>query len=131
MDNQLWVIHVCLFLLVLIKLKQRQTIRKRIAWLLLIVFMVSTAPKTYLHEAIATHKDVSYCTHIHETSACLHLQGFNCHFDNLVVTAPYIFQSYSFSLVVPIRYLHISTHYLSSYHSIISFSKDNRGPPAA
>ena len=110
--------------------KQKKTIQKRIAFLLLLVFMVSAAPKTYFHDVIANHKDVSYCTHLNETSACVHLKGFNCHFDNLVVTAPYVVQSNPFSLIVPVRYIHLNTRYSFSYHSCFLSSADSRGPPA-
>ncbi|MEO6068937.1 MAG: hypothetical protein ABIN57_02125 [Chitinophagaceae bacterium] len=70
-------------------MKKIETIQKRIAFLLLIIFTISIAPRVYFHDALAHHKDASPCHHV-ANSYCLHQQGFNCHFDDLVVSSPFL-----------------------------------------
>jgi hypothetical protein len=55
------------------------------------VFSISIAPKVFFHDALANHRDKLTCQHP-GNNYCLHQQGFNCHFDDLVVTAPYLHQ---------------------------------------
>jgi len=111
-------------------LKRKETIKRGIAFLLLLVFMVSMTPKSYLHDSIATHKDFTYCRHQHKVSACLHQQGFNCHFDNLVVTAPYIAYSPLFSFHLAVPYISFIADNATAYYCHFFFHTDSRGPPA-
>jgi hypothetical protein len=73
-------------------LKQNLFIQRTIAFFLLIVFTISMAPKTYFHGLLAGHKDISYCSEVHKASSCLHQQGIQCHFDDLVVSSAYTLQ---------------------------------------
>lgn len=116
--------------LVLFKLKHKQTIQKIIAFFLLLVFFIITAPRIYFHDLVANHKDFSDCHQQHH-SAVLHQQGVNCHFDDLVVTSPFV------SLIEQ-PLLPLAIHFkkkLSAFSTLLiaSFSqhKENRGPPCA
>jgi hypothetical protein len=112
-------------------LKQQTLIQKIIAFVLLIVFAVSITPKTYFHDAIAHHKDVVSCHHPEPGSSCVHNQPFNCHFDDLVVRAPFVIESDQFAIIFPIEYVNKQDAYLSSCSQSSASEKANRGPPVA
>jgi hypothetical protein len=111
-------------------LKQRSTIQKIIAGFLLMLFTISIAPKIYFHNLVADHKDVAGCGQLHKT-AVLHLQGFNCHFDDLVVTAPYLSQTEEPVLLVHLVFEKKQPVFSSVFLSSFSQHKENRGPPSA
>jgi hypothetical protein len=112
------------------RLKQGQTIQKLIAGFLLLLFSISTAPKAYFHDILANHNDSSGCHQPHKKSA-FHVQGYNCHFDELVVTAPFVMQADE-----PVHFIKFYTEQKPARYSISFFPvflqhKENRGPPAA
>jgi hypothetical protein len=72
-------------------LKKGDTIQKCVAFFLLLLFSISIAPKAYFHTALANHKDAITCHHA-GFDHCLHQQGFHCHFDDLVVSSPFLHQ---------------------------------------
>jgi hypothetical protein len=112
-------------------LKQQTFIQKFLAFVLLSVFAISVAPKAYFHNLVANHKDdvVTTCTHPPTSAPCAHKEGFNCHFDDLVVTAPFLFQKTQYSFCILFAYANKQTAYYSSY-SPYSFSHTTgRGPP--
>lgn len=96
----------------------------------MLVLAVSIAPKTFFHDLVAHHKDLPVCNQAHKT-AVFHHQGFNCHFDDLVVTTPFIFENEQ-----PVVFVHFyferEQASLNSFR-LTSFSqhKENRGPPTA
>jgi hypothetical protein len=109
-------------------LKQKQIIQKTIAIFLALVFFISAAPKTYFHDLVADHKDFSDCRQPHH-STVLHEEGINCHFDDLVVSAPFLLLTeqpealinFYFSKTKPVFYS-CSLSYCLQY-------KESRGPP--
>jgi len=106
------------------------SIRKFLAFALLVVFTISIAPKSYFHDVIANHKDVVSCDHPEQSSSCLHSKAFHCHFDDLVVTTSFLFEKnlYLFILIPTNR--DKEPIYVSPY-SQYSFSQSvDRGPPA-
>jgi hypothetical protein len=111
-------------------LKHKQTIQKTITFFLLLVFFVSTAPKTYFHNLVANHKDYSDCTQRHH-SAVLHQQGMNCHFDDLVVTSPFVslieHPLVSFTIFFEKKLSASSSFLIASFLQ----HKESRGPPFA
>jgi hypothetical protein len=111
-------------------LKQQIFIQKFLAFVLLSVFAISVAPKAYFHDLVANHKDdVVTCTHPPTSAPCAHKEGFNCHFDDLVVTAPFLFQKTQVSFCTLLVNADRQTAYHSSY-SPYSFSHTTgRGPP--
>lgn len=112
-----------------LKLNKNQTIQKPIAALLLLIFSISAAPKAYFHDLIADHKDYSNCNDFHKNSV-LHKEGYNCHFDDLVASSPFIVQAEKTAVPVIVYF---NKHSISLYcHTPQAFvSKlDNRGPPA-
>lgn len=111
------------------KLKRKLIIQKFLAFLLLLVFSISIAPKNYFHTIIADHKDVSYCNDAHKSTNCVHQQGVNCHFDELVVTVPYLFQPQQIAFLPHRFYIEISSAYISSFLQYNAIAKENKGPP--
>jgi hypothetical protein len=108
---------------------KNQTIKKHIAVLLLLVFAVGIAPKAYFHDLLANHKDGSSCKLTHR-SATIHRQSFNCHFDDLVVSAPFVFQADQ--AITPLHDFYVKQFgkiYASTFQSFIQH-EGNRGPPS-
>ncbi len=95
---------------------------------MLLVFSISVTPRVFFHDLAAHHKDVLTCNLSHPSPA-LHVQGFNCHFDDLVVAVPFI--------IVPDQVLNSPVSYkivsipIPCTHALPSFTSqtDNRGPP--
>ncbi len=98
--------------------------------MLLLIFGISSTPKIYFHDLVADHKDASGCEQIHTTTA-LHNQGYNCHFDDLVVSSPFIVQT-AFSISLSQQYFKEKLiNFISSYCSSVVQYKESRGPPFA
>jgi hypothetical protein len=110
-------------------LRYQPTIQKFTAIFLLLVFFISSAPKAYFHDLVADHKDFSDCQQPHHTTV-LHQQGMNCHFDDLVVTSPFV------SLIeqpIPSLNSYFEKRQSAFYSFLLpSFlqHKENRGPPS-
>ena len=113
----------------MIELKDKPVKKNILALALLFVLAVSVVPKTYFHDLIADHKDVLACDHSCRTSSHLHHQGFNCHFDDLVVTAPYVFQPFEILFSIDNLYQELNSAYTSSLLHYGVFYKETRGPP--
>jgi len=110
-------------------LKQRSSIQKFIAFLLLLVFAVSTAPKAYFHDLLANHKDVAFCHHPPTTSDCVHKQGYNCHFDDLVVSAPFLSLTEQPVVLINFYFEKKQPAFYYSFPQSFLQHKENRGPP--
>jgi len=109
-------------------LNKRTIIRKGIAFFLLLLFLTGSLPKAYFHDLVADHVDKVSCDQKH-TSAVLHKQSINCHFDDLVVTSPFVTPVVSeFEAAV----LHFEkeqfTRFNSYQYSFVQHT-DSRGPP--
>jgi len=110
-------------------LRYNKTIRSLVAGFLLFIFAFSNTPKSFLHEAFATHKDsVSSCTS--KTGYCIHQESYNCHFDNLVVTTAYVIavSQPAIDIVVSLK-----AHYCSlspSPYTVPVCGRENKGPPS-
>ena len=94
------------------------------------LFAISIAPKIYFHNLVADHKDVAGCSQLHKT-AVLHVQGYNCHFDNLVVTAPYLLQTEEPLLLINLLFEKRQPVFSSVFLPSFLQHKENRGPPSA
>jgi hypothetical protein len=109
-------------------LKRKTAIQKTLAIVIIMVFAVSIAPKAWFHDLVADHQDLPDCRQTHH-SKVLHHQGFNCHFDDVVVTAPFVATGEQ-----PIVFIVIPPHkeetltYTSPLQSL-SQAKEGRGPP--
>lgn len=111
-------------------MKQTTTIQKANGIFLMLVLAISIAPKTFFHDLVAHHKDLPVCNQLHKT-AVFHHQGFNCHFDDLVVTTPFIFVNEQ-----PVVFAHFyfekkQASFCSFHLSSFLQQKENRGPPKA
>jgi len=96
----------------------------------MLVFAISIAPKAYFHDLVANHKDFAACHQVHK-STVLHQQGYNCHFDDLVVSAPFLSAT---ELPVIFSVFYFEQKQSSFYSSFLpSFlqHKEGRGPPSA
>ena len=107
----------------------KQYIQKLPAGFLLLVFLISTAPRTYFHDLFANHKDQAACSLSHK-AAVVHKLAINCHFDDLVVTAPFLqIQSNTLCLVSVYRqhrHAGLPAYNLPVYSSFV----ESRGPPS-
>ncbi|HJW16719.1 MAG TPA: hypothetical protein VJ499_06355 [Flavisolibacter sp.] len=110
-------------------MNKRTTIRKPVAILLLFVFMVSAMPKAFFHDLVAQHKDTISCTHGPVKTNCMHIQGTNCHFDELVVTIPFLYEKYETAVnpyqVCKRSYQSYDSHFVESPF----LSQAGRSPP--
>jgi hypothetical protein len=111
-------------------LKQKAIIQKSISVLLLLTFVISVAPKVYFHDLLADHKDFSDCRQLHH-STVLHHQGINCHFDDLVVTAPFLLQAAVIFTPFDVYFEQNHSSFYSSSLTCFSDYKESRGPPSA
>ena len=111
-------------------LVNRKNISKKVCgFLLLVVFCISILPKAYFHEVLADHKDIPTCTLPHKSSA-IHAKGFACHFDDLVVNAPFV--DAVVAIEMPVTPCGRLQSFAGAFH-LISESpswKTNRGPPS-
>jgi len=100
-----------------------------IAVVLLLTFMVGTAPKAYFHDLIANHRDEVSCTEKHSTPA-FHNPGFDCKCSDLVVSTPFIVSITPF-YITPATDFHPEqvSFYQSHTQSGVQY-KESRGPPA-
>src|SRR6478672_2477555 len=103
-------------------------VKKVINICLLLIFFISMMPRAYFHDVLAHHKDGQRCTLSHKSTA-VHTRGFDCHFDDLVVSAPFTPTSEQ-----PVQFIFF-TH--ESYAvspvafplSLTCSGTENRGPP--
>jgi hypothetical protein len=110
-------------------LAQKATIQKCAAVLLLLVFLISIAPKAFFHDVVANHKDLPDCRQFHH-STVLHQQAFDCHFDHLVATDAFELLTEP-AVVLTVYYFDNQAN--SFYHSHLQAffqHKESRGPPS-
>lgn len=107
----------------------KRYIQKLLAGFLLLVFLISTAPRSYFHDLIANHKDQASCSLSHK-AAVVHKMATNCHFDDLVVTAPFVLiQSNTLCQVSVYRY-HWHADLPGNSLPVYSAFVESRGPPS-
>jgi len=111
-------------------LRQNSTIQKLITVVLLTVFTLGSAPKAFFHDLVADHKDGTSCNLSHSVAA-IHNQGFNCHFDDLVVSGPFVLQSEPSTELFTIFFEKKLSAFSFSYFDAFLQHKENRGPPVA
>lgn len=111
-------------------LKKKLFIQKLTAFLLLLIFTISITPKNYFHEVIADHKDISYCDGLDNSTGSIHQQGYACHFDNLVVTLPFVLENGPDFSFLPVDYTDQINFSYSSPFQYCHLEKITRGPPA-
>jgi hypothetical protein len=98
---------------------------------LLAVCFLSFLPKSLFHDVVATHVDAESCSHPLKKKDCIHAQGFNCGFTDLVVNSPYDHPVHEFLIAAP----HFFTGFISTYSSAFLhnafLATESRGPPVA
>jgi hypothetical protein len=109
-------------------LAQKEIIRKSISVLLLLLFLISIAPKAFFHDLVANHKDLPDCRQVHQ-STVLHQQTFNCHFDDLVATSPFVFSNEPIVIISAHYFIDKQASFYSSHLQAFFQHKESRGPP--
>jgi len=74
-----------------IKLSKRTFIRPFFAAALLVLFALSAAPRSWLHDLFAKHKD-SYGFLVNDAKTTVTAQHINCQCDSIVVHEPYLLE---------------------------------------
>ena len=110
-------------------LSQKPIIKQLLTGVLLLVFTLSIAPKKFLHDAIANHKDRSIIVAPGENAQLSHA-GFICKCDNLVAESPFTNDIQYFDFAV-LRVFEIQQS-IATYHccSAPVIYLELRGPPA-
>ena len=94
------------------------------------VLIFASAPKAYFHDLLADHKDVVTCCHPETASPCVHQEAFNCHYDHVVVTAPFLFQKNGFTLTKPVLHATESVAFIAKGAASATAHIKGRAPPA-
>ena len=110
---------------------KRQPLHIRLtALLLLAVFTLGSAPKSWFHDLLATHRDMVPCTTVHH-KAVMHQQGFSCHCQDLVVTSHFILWPDVIPVMVPVPRLQQKSSLLQQVFAGAPFHSNYRGPPSS
>ena len=112
-------------------LKPGSIIQRWVALLLLLIFTVSATPEPFFHAALAGHEDKAACTEHSETDPHFHQQTFSCHFDQVVVTVPYLLERTGYELSVASHPQRPAPQYRCFYSGQYLAQYESRGPPAA
>ncbi len=112
-------------------MRSQPVIQKCIALVLLLLFMLSSAPRAFIHDLIADHKDLPSCKESHHSSTVLHKQSQDCHCDHLVVTSPYEPASSQINITAQVQFREIIFSPFSILFQQTVQYKESRGPPAA
>jgi hypothetical protein len=86
-------------------------------------------PKALIHDIFAHHKDSISCTHGPVSTNCMHTQGTNCHFDDLVVTSPFFYEKCDIRLALYKEYTPSYSSYYTNFTQNLFSSEAGRSPP--
>jgi len=96
---------------------------------MLLLFLIGIAPKAYFHDLVADHQDTASCE-THHSTATLHTQTFSCHFDDLVVHAPFLLPLNSATEIPASQQVQFVVPAIEEHTNAVSMLKESRGPPA-
>lgn len=103
-------------------------IKNILGLLLICVFTISITPKSAFHDLIASHNDECFDNHQFKSDQITR-QSFSCHFENLVVESPYIWQPQP----IEVSLITLFNSYQSSLQVNLfpqnSYYSELRGPP--
>ncbi|MEO6315491.1 MAG: hypothetical protein ABIO53_11135 [Chitinophagaceae bacterium] len=109
-------------------LAQKPIVKQLLAGVLLLVFTFSIAPKKFLHDAIANHKDKVAVLSPGDAAQLTHT-GFICKCDNLVAESPFTNEVPRFEfLSIPVFSVQRTSSIYHFYASTVFFF-ELRGPP--
>jgi len=109
-------------------LYNHQTIRPLAAFLLLLIFTLSSTPKRYLHDIFANHTEA--VSHQAEQGKLIISEaGFNCDCDNLVGTSPCAEPDEFITSPLFLQYHLFLTHRYFSIPTAPAHFFELRGPP--
>jgi hypothetical protein len=109
-------------------LAKKSVIRQLVAGLLLLVFTFSIAPKQFLHDAIANHKDKLHIPAPGDEQQ-VSKTGFFCKCDNLVAESPFTDEVQQYSIAAHRAFAEQPPVVLYFFHSSPVFFFGLRGPP--
>jgi hypothetical protein len=113
-------------------LNTSKQIQRLTAVLLLLILVLSTIPKPFIHSLFADHKDVdNSCLHRSHDAPCVKTDSVNCHFDDLVVNLPYVEQVDGKTEPTEVVFSCFLSPEVSFQLATTWLSKDNRGPPVS
>jgi hypothetical protein len=110
-------------------LRQSNNIRKSLAFVLLLLFSMSMAPKVFFHDVLANHEDRLVCRDIDKSTPHIHQPAFHCSFDDLVVSSPYVFTEFCPSLTPLVFSLPSAAGLITVALSAPFLHRESRGPP--
>ncbi len=105
-------------------------IKKIVSGLLFCVFAFSITPKPWLHDIVFNHKDTYTVCNDGNPRAHLHKAGIHCDFDNLVVRPPFIDDSKTLDLIIPLLFSEQQVRTVYNINSDQLFFFELRGPPS-
>jgi hypothetical protein len=101
-----------------------------LAGLMLVLFSISITPKKIFHDLFANHKDTYTKYSLVNSDSQVSDPGINCHFDNLVVVAPYINTDISVDIAPLLFFPEQKINATASFHSVHQLFFGLRGPPS-
>jgi hypothetical protein len=111
-------------------LYHQQTIRRFLAFIMLLLFVTSITPKRFLHHWFANHKDVAVQVANHQDQAQLHKDGIHCDCNHLVATSPFTHISTVIDWAAPVYHGRAITPAVCDTYSTTSTVCSLRGPPS-
>ena len=120
--------HFCTNLQLSCKLDNQETIRKFLAFVLLLVFTFSATPKKYLHDLVADHTDLP-AAQLDQQTKVIVKAGFNCQCEDLVVSTPFIEAAFSTEISLPKLHMEAAAASCREVNLTTQYAKDLRGPP--
>ncbi|HUC82739.1 MAG TPA: hypothetical protein VMR70_17655 [Flavisolibacter sp.] len=112
-------------------MREKPIIQKLLAYILLVCLTIGFIPQRYFHDVIADHRDTVTCEHPDPSLPCVHQKGFNCGFNDLVVSAPFVSQVAGFVLAKPDHFSYYNSRYQLVHLQYCCTGKESRGPPSS
>jgi hypothetical protein len=111
-------------------LREKPAIQKFLAYVLLVCLTIGFIPQRYFHDVIADHQDTVTCEHPDPNLPCVHQKGFNCGFNDLVVSSPFVPHLTGFDLLKPDHFSFYNSRYQLVLLQHCCYGKESRGPPS-
>ena len=111
-----------------LKMKAYNIIIRLTSLLLICTFAIGITPKSTFHDLIANHNDGCFDNHQFKGTQ-LTKEGYNCHFDNLVVESPYIWQPQPLPSLITGFFSSNQPSFKVELFSDYPYFSELRGPP--
>ena len=111
-----------------LKMKADSIIKKITGLLLICTFAIGITPKSAFHDLVANHNDECFDNHQFKSTQVTK-QGISCHFENLVVESPYIWQPQLQQASINLYFTSWQTLLQADFFSHHQSYTELRGPP--